>query len=97
LGPKVRFWTKFPSITSRWVHSAPEESISARAEAKWEKFAAKTEGAIMGFFIFLIIIPPNHLVQGFLFRRGLCKECKTRYNLNRVFCVPINVDYSSYE
>jgi hypothetical protein len=51
-GPKVIFGTKEPSITSRWSHGAPEDSISTAALPNSEKSADNIEGETMVLFIF---------------------------------------------
>jgi hypothetical protein len=57
LGPKEIPGTKQPSITSKWIHSAPEDPIRATPPAIEEKSAESTEGAIMGIRILLLMIP----------------------------------------
>ena len=46
-GPKVRFGTKWPSITSTWIQSAPWRSTAAISAPKLAKSAERIEGAIL--------------------------------------------------
>ncbi|AEH53145.1 hypothetical protein BCO26_1087 [Heyndrickxia coagulans 2-6] len=45
-GPIVMFGTKWPSITSIWIQSAPPSSTSLISSPNFAKFADKIEGAI---------------------------------------------------
>src|SRR4051812_1216344 len=45
--------TKCPSITSRWIQSAPAASTAATASPSREKSEARMEGAIRIFFVTL--------------------------------------------
>src|SRR5436190_761068 len=45
-GPKVRFGTKRPSITSHWIRSTPASSRAATSAPSREKSAGSTDGAI---------------------------------------------------
>ena len=45
-GPKVRFGTKTPSITSHWMRSTPAVSSAAHSSPSREKSAGSTDGAI---------------------------------------------------
>ena len=47
-GPKVMLGTKCPSITSRWIQSAPAASTARVSSASFEKSAARIEGAMTG-------------------------------------------------
>lgn len=51
LGPKLRFGTNRPSMTSRWAQSAPEREMDSTAAPMAEKSAARREGATRGTFI----------------------------------------------
>ena len=50
-GPKVRFGTKWPSITSKCIQSAPASSTSLTSFANEPKSADNIEGAIITSFI----------------------------------------------
>ena len=50
-GPKVMLGTKWPSITSRWIQSAPALSIASTSSPSFEKSDASTDGAIRVFVI----------------------------------------------
>ena len=56
-GPNVRFGTKWPSITSKCIQSAPALSIALISSAKHEKFDDNIDGAIntsdMQIFLFI--------------------------------------------
>ncbi len=41
LAPKVRFGTKWPSITSRWIRSAPSRSARFTAWARLPRSASR--------------------------------------------------------
>ena len=45
-GPKVRFGTNWPSITSHWIRSTPAASRSRTALPSSAKSAGRTDGAI---------------------------------------------------
>src|SRR5262245_49098708 len=47
-GPMLRFGTKWPSITSTWMRSAPAAVTSRTSSPSREKSAESIEGAIMG-------------------------------------------------
>ena len=49
-GPKVRFGTKCPSITSTWIRSAPPCSASATCSPRRDASAERIEGAILTVF-----------------------------------------------
>src|SRR5215469_11120066 len=44
-GPKVRFGTKRPSMTSTWIQSAPARSTARTSSASRPKSAERMEGA----------------------------------------------------
>ena len=44
-GPKVMLGTKWPSITSRWIQSAPAAAMSRTSWPSLEKSAARIDGA----------------------------------------------------
>jgi hypothetical protein len=45
-GPMVRFGTKWPSITSTWIQSAPASSTAFISSPRRAKSAERMEGAI---------------------------------------------------
>ena len=45
-GPNVITGTKCPSITSRWIQSAPAASTARTSSASFEKSEARMDGAI---------------------------------------------------
>src|SRR5687767_15834768 len=45
-GPKVRFGTNRPSMTSHWIRSTPASSRAATSSPSLAKSAGRTEGAI---------------------------------------------------
>ena len=46
-GPKVTLGTKWPSITSRWIQSAPAAATARTSSASLEKSADRIEGAMI--------------------------------------------------
>ena len=47
-GPKVMLGTKWPSITSRWIQSAPAASMASTSSPRRAKSAERIEGAMIG-------------------------------------------------
>ena len=45
-GPKVRFGTNWPSMTSHWMRSTPASSSATTSSPSWAKSAGSTEGTI---------------------------------------------------
>ena len=45
-GPKVMLGTKWPSITSRWIQSAPAATMASTSSPSFEKSDDSTDGAI---------------------------------------------------
>src|SRR5208282_2527898 len=50
-GPKVMLGTKCPSITSRWIQSAPAAAIARTSSPSLEKSDDKIEGAMITVFV----------------------------------------------
>src|SRR4029079_13516292 len=47
-GPMVRLGTKWPSMTSMWIQSAPASSIARTSSPSLAKSAERIEGAMIG-------------------------------------------------
>src|SRR3989454_4203454 len=65
--PKVMFGAKCPSMTSRWIWSAPPWSARLTASARCPRSPARIEGAI---FISLTLLQLAQHVGHLLLRRG---------------------------
>src|SRR5690606_1094016 len=57
-GPKLRFGTKWLSITSTWIQSAPAAWTARHSAPKAEKSAARMEGAIRTDMAWLLAVRP---------------------------------------
>ena len=64
-GPKVMLGTKCPSITSRWIQSAPALSTASTSSPSLERSNASTDGAIR---VFVHVSGPFDGIHG----RALC-------------------------
>ena len=58
-GPIVRFGTKFPSIMSQWIRSAPASSRASHSKPKRLKSAGRIEGHISMWRLFSVIQGPQ--------------------------------------